>query len=186
MPSFRLARRSMDSRLQWSLASTPAAILLPFFGDGELRACPFGLETQADLTLFRPSLCPEYAPKAETMLLRCIEILGLLREAWPVSERWHRALLQLVIPPPGTSSAGLNVSAHHAQDLDKRVSRLLEVSHHRILTLISLSRTHRPASTGTRTLSPTPRRSPLRLISFLRQETRPLALHPPKQAPTYS
>lgn len=58
------------------------------------------------------------------MLLRCIEILGLLQEAWPVSEKWHRALLQLIIPPPGMPAAGLKVSAHQAQDLDKRVSRV--------------------------------------------------------------
>lgn len=120
------------------------------------------------------------------MLLRCIEILGLLREAWPVSERWHRALLQLVIPPHGTRAEGLKVSAHHAQDLDKRVSRLSShiISSRHTLTLHLSSSTDwhlRPRGRRIRFLGA---RHLASARSFASKPSRRLAILPSRRRPT--
>ncbi|KAL1889174.1 hypothetical protein Cpir12675_005897 [Ceratocystis pirilliformis] len=52
-----------------------------------------------------PSLCPELAPRAETMANRALEVLSELHPAWPMSSKWQKGLQQIATPLNGKSPA---------------------------------------------------------------------------------
>lgn len=67
-----------------------------------------------------PQLCPRVAGDAESISLRCLQVLGDLHRAWPTSTRWQQGLQQIASPlsssSSGTSGSGSSQSGSASGD----------------------------------------------------------------------
>lgn len=79
----------------------------------------------ACLSDFLRSVCLEHAPQAEVELQRCLSILDLLTEIWPMSSCWHGNLLDSLSQARASEAdASFRITALLEQSKDKIVSFL--------------------------------------------------------------